>query len=310
MSQSSQRSATLGTSQPTQASNSTRTEENQEQLNNHVAVDFVTRLSRCQTIGEVVRLVPAPAQEKTKEILDRVYESFIRRSNANSVMIRWKDALNKQEYEAIPELNSLKKPVVQLSKLAETVDKGAFSPYTFATAINTAKKLALEEMIRIKNQEIKNLDSLCEESDIQAKVKTVWMNVSSEEGILPEHMNLLLEDGPSSRMVQAAISIGRNAVTRSIIIKQKRNESKANAEVEMTDVLQNKEQIEGLVMEMIKRREQSKRDKTLSGKGKGRAGPPSKKNQKKESAKVQKKKPRSRKPKKQGSSTRGQRKRR
>jgi hypothetical protein len=296
--------------QPSQASNSTATEESQANLNTHVAVDFVTRLSRCQTIGEVVRLVPAPAQEKTKEILDRVYESFIRRSNATQVKLRWKDALDKQEYESIPELNSLKRPVVQLSKLAETVDKGAFAPFNFSEAINTAKKAALEEMIRIKTQEIKNLDTLCEETNIQAKVKAEWMTASQGVGVTPEHLTLLLEDGPSSRIVQAAISIGRNAVSRSVIIKQKKNQTRADAEVDMTDPLQNKEQIESLVMEMIKRREQSKRDKSLSGKGKGRAGPPKKKNQKESASKVQKKKQRTRKPKKQGSSTKGQRKKR
>jgi hypothetical protein len=220
--------------------------------------------------------------------------------------------LAKQEYDSIPELNSLKKPIVQLSKLAETVDKGAFAPFNFSDAMNTAKKVSLEEMIRIKRQEVKNLDSLCDEDNIQAKVKAIWMSVSQEDGITPEHLTLLLDDGPSSRLVQAAISIGRNAVSRSVIIKQRRNESKANAEVEMTDVLDNREQIQHLVMEMIKRREQSKKDKTTSGKGKGRAGPPSKKNQTKEAApsKVQKKKPRSRKPKKQGTSTKGQRKKR
>lgn len=283
-------------------------------ITKNVATDLVGRLSRCQTVGALVRLVPAPAQDKTKVILDNVYDSYVKRAAAKHLLLHYEDVLEKEEYDSITELNSFKKPKVQYSKLSEEANPGSFTAFNFSIAITTAKKAGLDEMIRIKKQEIRNLDTLCEEENIQAKVTATWMTVSEEPSITPEHEVLLLEPDIISRVVRTAISIGLNAVSRSNIIKEKKNEKKATAEKRSSDPLENQEQIKTLVSEMINRQKQSDRDRQkLSGKGKGRAGPPSKKkNQRKEPApqRVQKRTQGPKTQRKPGSSTKKQRKRR
>ena len=82
-------------SQPTQSSveQSVTESENglQQSINNHVVNSLLDRLSRCQTLGEIVRLVPAPAQERTKVTLEKVFEAFVKRDTCKRTLDLWRD---------------------------------------------------------------------------------------------------------------------------------------------------------------------------------------------------------------------------
>jgi hypothetical protein len=285
----------------------------QQSINNKILEDLIARMSRCHTLGELIRTIPAPAQNATKDVLEKVTDAFTRQGACEILKTSWQDALDKREYDRIPELNSLKAPSVQVSKLAKEINEVALKALTFTTAINDARKAALVIMIGIKQQEINNLDKLCDAKSIRAKIHKIWSDISEEDGITPEHMAILERKECAERLVQMAISIGHDSLTKAANIKKKRLEQKNEAEERQTGVADDPKSVRALVQEMMKRERQSEKDKKInSKKGKGRAGPPqTPKNPKtkKRAAKVQKKGPQTN-ARKAGPSTKRQPKRR
>jgi len=264
--------------------------EFQQDVNNKVLHDLLARMSRCHSFGELMKTVPAPAQETTKAILEKVTDSFTRQGACETLKASWQDFLNKSEFNRVPELNSLKPPVVQISKIAKEVDQVALTALNFDQVMLDARKAALAQMIGLKQQEIINLRTLCDERIIRSTLFTAWQPIGSRAGITPEHATILTNHGCAERLVQMAISIGQNSLARSATVKQKRLEKRAEADIEMTDLPGNKKQFESMFNEMMRKRQQSERDRKTSGKGKGRAGPPKKKNQASTNARVPKKK--------------------
>lgn len=286
----------------------------QRTLNTKIMEDLFARMSRCHTLGELLKTVPAPAQNATKGILEKVTDAFTRQGACEVVKTTWQDALNKGEYDNIPELNSLRAPSVQVSKLAQEVDKIALDALNFNSDLADARKAALTTMIGIKQQEINNLNQLCKETIIRQKVVATWKDISGEKGITPEHMTILFSKGCAERLVQMAISIGHDSLTRSANIKKKRLEKKEEAEAKKTEAADDPKSMKALIQEELKRVRQSEKDKKInSKKGSGRAGPPkTPKNPalgaKNRASKVQKKGPTNGK-KQKPSSTRRQKKR-
>jgi hypothetical protein len=287
----------------------------QQQTNAKVLEDLVARMSRCHTIGELIKTIPVPAQENTKGILEKVNESFTRHGACSSIHASWQDALDKGEFERIPELNSLRPPIVQTSKLAKEVDEVALTTLNFTSVIADARKAALTQMIAIKAQEIKNLRRLCDGQSIRDKIIASWLSTADSNSITPEHQTILTHRGCAERLVQMAISIGQDSLTRTANIKKKKLEKKAETDIEMTDAVEDPKKFEAMFHEMMKRERQSEKDKRIhngtSKKGRGRAGPPRKtKNQAKNRAsKVQKKAPQPNVRKSGTSTTRRQKKR-
>lgn len=285
----------------------------QRALNTKIMEDLFARMSRCHSLVELLKTVPAPAQNATKGILEKVTDAFTRQGACEVVKTIWQDALNKGEYDNISELNSLKAPSVQVSKLAQEVDPIALKGLNFDSDLTNARKAALITMIGIKQQEINNLNQLCKETIIRRKVFATWKDISGEKGITPEHMTILLSKGCAERLVQMAISIGHDSLTRSANIKKKRLEKKDEAEAKKTEAADDPKSMRALIQEELKRARQSEKDKKISKKGSGRAGPPkTPKNPvsgaKNRAAKVQKKGPTNAK-KQKPSSTRRQKKR-
>ena len=280
----------------------------QKEVNKKILGDLLSRMSRCHNLPELLRTIPAPAQEKTKIVLEKVTEAFTRIGVCEITLNTWQDALNKGEYKDITELNSLKAPSVQLSKLAKEADEPALNALNFDLTITNAKRAALVQMIAIKNKEIENLGSFCNEEEICEKIDDIWKEVHQKSGVTPEHLTILSDHGCVERLVQMAISIGHNSLARSANNKKKKQEKKTEAEVDKTDIPTNAKSFAALFHEMRKRERQSEKDKRINAKkGSGRAGPPKTlKNPKTGTAKVQKpkqKKVPTRKGKKAGTST-------
>lgn len=247
----------------------------QRTLNTKIMEDLFARMSRCHTLGELLKTVPAPAQNATKDVLEKVTDAFTRQGACEVIKTTWQDALNKGEYDNIPELNSLKAPSVQVSKLAQEVDPIALNALNFNSDLTNARKAALTTMIGIKQQEIINLNQLCKESIIRRKVYETWKDISEEKGITPEHMTILVHKGCAERLVQMAISLGHDSLIRSANIKKKRLEKKDEAEAKKTEAADDPKSMRALIQEELKRARQSEKDKKInSKKGSGRAGPP------------------------------------
>lgn len=247
----------------------------QQEINAKVLADLVARMSRCHSLPELLRTIPAPAQERTKNVLEKVLEAFIRLGSCEFTQNNWKDALEKAEYERISELNSLKAPSVQLSKLAKEVDERALNAITFDLAITNAKNAMLQQMITLKEQEISNLKSLCSERRIKSQVYGIWHEVSKEKGITAEHLSILDHRGCAERLVQMAISIGHNSLARSANNKKTKQDKKEEADKAKTDIPTNDKSFSAMFHEHMKRQRQSEKDKKInSKKGSGRAGPP------------------------------------
>jgi hypothetical protein len=247
----------------------------QQKVNDKILEDLFARMSRCHTLGELIKTIPAPAQTATKEVLEKVTDAFTRQGACEVLKTSWQDALDKGEYDRIPELNSLKAPSVQVSRIAKEIDETALNAHNFTSALADARKAALVVMIGIKQQEIINLNQLCNERPILSKIARIWRDVSTEDGITPEHLAILHNRGCAERLVQMAISIGHDSLTRSANIKKKRLEKKNEADTDMTGVADDPKSVRALIREEMKRARQSEKDKRInSKKGNGRAGPP------------------------------------
>ncbi|XPS99448.1 hypothetical protein M3J09_013926 [Ascochyta lentis] len=238
----------------------------QQHLNTKIMEDLFARMSRCHSLGELLKTIPAPAQNATKDILEKVTDAFTRQGACEVVKTTWQDALNKREYDNIPELNSLRAPSVQVSKLAQEVDPIALKGLNFDSNLTDAKKAALTTMIGIKQQEINNLNQLCKETIIRRKVVATWKDISDENGITPEHLTILLSKGCAERLVQMAISIGHDSLIRSANIKKKRLEKKEEAEQKKTEAADDPKSMRALIQEELKRARQSEKDKKISKK--------------------------------------------
>jgi hypothetical protein len=283
----------------------------QQTVNDKVLGDLIARMSRCHSLPELLKTIPAPAQEATKAILERATDAFTRSNTTEATITSWQDALNKGEFDKVHELNSIKPPNVQTSKLAQEVDNLALTALTFTSAITVAKKAALQNMIAIKEQESINLKTLYNDRSVRLKIYATWKDIAARPGITPEHITILLHKGCAERLVQMAVSIGRNSLTRLSNIKTKREEKKAETEKDRTNVAEDPKTFQAMFREMMKREQQSVKDKKISKKGSGRAGPPktSKNPIKNRATKVQKKGPKQS-AKKVGPSTKGRQKKR
>jgi hypothetical protein len=299
---------------PTQSSATTVTASQhafQQNVNDKILGDLIARMSRCYSFPELLKTIPAPAQEATKAILEKATDAFTRSNATEAIITSWQDALNKGEFDRVHELNSIKPPNIQTSKLAQEVDNLALTSLTFTSAINVAKKAALQNMIAIKEQESLNLKTLFNDRGVRLKIYQTWKDIAARPGVTPEHITILLNKGCAERLVQMAISIGRNSLTRLSNIKARRDEKKAETEKDRTDVAENPKTFQAMFREMMKREQQSVKDKKTSKKGSGRAGPPKtlKNPIKNRATKVQKKDPRQS-AKKAGPLTKGRQKKR
>lgn len=286
----------------------------QTAVNEKLLLDWLSRVSRCLHIQELLRTVPAPAQAITKNILDKVTESFSKQGSCRQVREHWKDCLARNDFTTIPELNSLKSPLVQVSKLAKEADEAAMNTASdFKDILQEARTAALKQMIEIKKAEVNSLKALCNKTTIVERLHNEWQQVAALRTTTPEHMAILTHHDCVDRLVTSLLSIGQNSLHHAVIAKQNKLKKRSEANSEKSNFTGNRKEIEGVVKELLKRGEQSKRDRQKtkkSKKGNGRAGPPQKtKNQTTGPTKVQKKKPRTKQKdrKKKGSSTRKQR---
>lgn len=248
--------------------------------------EFQLKLTGCVTNGDLLKLLPVPVQPVSRDILDGVYQGSLKLGAAEALLQVWKDKLQSGALgpkDGIAQLNSIRVPAVQVCKEALQSDDGALSSMSLDNTIFDAKKMALTKMIEIKDREVKNLQAFIQPTSIKNRIESAWEAVveSQTAAITPEHAALLRNGEVAKKICQIAASIGDSASQRARITKEKRVTVKKGADVDMTDAYSgdSKKQLASVIEEVLKRREQSRRDRTLSGKGKRRNGTSKKKTQ-------------------------------
>lgn len=253
--------------------------------------EFQLKLAGCVTIGDVLKLLPVPVQPVSRDILDGVYQGSLKLGAAQALLSVWKDRLQSGAIgpkDGIAQLNSIRVPAVQVCKEALQADDGALSSMSLDSTIFEAKKSALTKMVEIKEREVINLQQFVQPRSIGARLHPAWMSVLHLQtaAVTPEHSALLQDPTVAQKICQVAASIGDSASQRVRLAKEKRVVVKKGSDVDMTDAHsgESKKQLASVIEEVLKRREQSRRDRTLSGKGKRRNGTSKKKTQKQDSS--------------------------
>lgn len=259
---------TQGTSQASRSSNG----ELQGSLNEQVLKDLVLSITRCNSVGELIRLVPVPVQPISRDLFEEVYQASQKLGTATALSKLWKDKLRIRKFDEVAQLNSLRTPVVQVSKEALAADDGMLSSLNLDQILLTAKENALTQMILIKDAEVQALTDFVQSTAIASRLHRSWGAILSSQAslITPEHGAILREPEVLRRFSQTVASIGESSFERVRLVKEKRTQMKKNAQIDKTDIAgDSKKQLTVLVEEALRRRDQSRKDRTLSGKGKG-----------------------------------------
>jgi hypothetical protein len=265
---------------------STQAKDN-ESLQKDILHAFVSKIVAARSVAELVACIPTPAQDPTKKILDQVLTAFLKREVSSSQLMEWRDSLAKDKFDKIAELNSIKAPTIQTSKLAQ--DTGSLMEIDFSDTLKEAKKIALRQMILIRESEVGALASFCNPTDVAAEIGKVWQKLLVESHVSPEHAAVLGSLQARESLAKSTTSLGANLSFRSIESRRSKAEKRTNAKVAATGALSgNRSEMATFVKEIVKRQQQSARDKK-SGKGQRGAGPSKTKNQKSNQSKVGKK---------------------
>ncbi|KAB8336637.1 hypothetical protein FH972_020948 [Carpinus fangiana] len=253
------------------SSASTETANEQDSINKALAQDVFIRLNRATSIPELVKCIPASVQPQTKDMLDKIISAFQKLGVATDLKKSWDDKLLTQSYNEVTALNAIKPPVVQLSAEAKKAD-GELEKITFNSVIVEAKKAALTQMIYIKQKEIDALHTFCKSTNVISSLTAIWKADFEKSLASPEVLAILTDRDIIQRVVTLGISFGEGMLQRVLIQRQKRKEAKTEADTQMTDVgsVEQQKSLMALVNQQLARRDQSKRDKKLSGKGKRR----------------------------------------
>lgn len=277
-----------GNGPPSQSSNG----EVQQHLVDQYLGGTIIKLTECNTIGELLRTIPVPAQAVSRDILDGVYQASMKLGGARALLALWKDHLRLQSFDKVSHLNSIRPPTVQVCKEALLGSDSRLSSMNFDEVLKVWKKSALTQSIAIKELEVANLQDYVQARNIGTRLGSAWAGVlRSDAGIVTrEHAAFLAHDTTILKVAQVAASIGETSSQRVQLSKQKRVVEKKDSDIDMTDASsdQGKKQLMALVKEAVQRNQQSHRDRALSGKGKGRTGPPKKKKTQKTKERVKK----------------------
>ena len=245
-----------------------------------VQQEFLKKVWCCNTIGELVRLIPVPAQPISKNVLDGVYQASQKLGAAEVLLSTWQDVLRSndtRELNKVAQLNSIRAPTVQTCKEALLgPNDGGLGSMNFDSTVKAMKLSALQHMIAIKGQEVENLRTHVQPNAVCVRLREAWDDVVAQNAasLTPEHAGLL-NDGPVlERVARVAVSIGDASYKRAKLAKKERVVMRKDADVDMTDVSGRKgqKQLATVIEEALKRREQSQRDRKRSGKGKGSLG--------------------------------------
>lgn len=257
-------------------STQTREDALQSEINYRVKGEFVVTLTKCNGMGDLLRMIPVPAQPLSKDILDKVLNASHKLGAAEKLLALWKDRLRFSKFEEVPQLNSIKPPTLQISKDAMGPDDGGLSSMTLDSVIFEAKKNTLTQMILIKTKEVENLRDFIQSNHVAERLNLAWGQVLTTETnlISPENHAILSDSGVIGKVAQTVAAIGVSSYQKARLAKEKRTVVKKDADTEMTDAdnPKSQKQLMVLVREAIKREGQSRRDRTLSGKGKRRNG--------------------------------------
>jgi hypothetical protein len=249
-------------------------------IQNEVIGTLLKRLVNCRSVAQLVSLVPAAVQDRTRTKLDEIVNAYVKKASTAFQLAEWRDCLAKQNYETIQELKSIRGPSIQVSKLAET---DAAISKDFSDALKEAKRSALTRMIEIKAAEVEALTLISQESRNVNHLFSEWRQEANREGASKESIAILNDTESVRSLVQTAISIGENTAHKLMQKKQEKASAVKKTTIKATAMPTDSKALEEFVKEIAKRQRQSAMDKSKAkkpGKGQRGAGPSKTKNQK------------------------------
>jgi len=280
----SQHASRQGASQ-TSAAPSQAEQEAQNKLTERVLVDLLSKIPTCNTLGELVRALPVPAQPSAKGILDRVYGAAHRLGAAEVLLQTWRDVLRTSDWEKVAQLNSIRIPNLQVCKEALGPEDDGLSSMNLDDWLRESKKSALTRMIEIKNKEVTNLRQVIQPRAIASDLTTAWSEAVTREAslITAEAQAVMTMPMLAQKVAQSAAAIGVSSYEKAKKVKENRISTKKSARIgaqELNDTPMGgtgdgptQNQLRALVGEAVKRQMQSQKDRGLAGKGKRRTAP-------------------------------------
>jgi hypothetical protein len=267
---------------------SAQLQNDQNGLNTAVIQGALLKIPTCTSVGELLKVLPAPAQPAAKGIFDSVFNASQKLGSTSVTVANWRDQLRHENLGPkcnIVQLNSIKAPNVQISKEALEANALELNGLNLDSVVFDAKKAALTQMILMKTKEEETLRDLIQPRNIGDRLVTAWNElIAKEAAIITTETKFLLRNAVFVQKVsQAVAAIGVSSYEKSRLSKEKRLHMKkearidaTNVDVEMggvgTDAATTTKQLRTLVDEALKRKIQSRNDKRLSGKGKQRTG--------------------------------------
>lgn len=251
-----------------------------------IVTSLIGELTKCSTIGALTRLVPVPAQPDSRNIFEEVFTACQKRGAAENLLMLWQNKLASSAFGEVSALNSLKAPTVQVCKEALGPNDNGLSAMNLNTVLQNAKEQALRQMIAIKQKELTNLVTFTSRAAVELRLAACWNTAATSAFLTPEHRAILSHPEIGKRFARSATAIGDSAYLNVSNQRQRREETRQEASRGATNVNTGPgvQSVQALIDQTLARREQSRRDKrnNPSGKGKRRAGPSNKQNQKKE----------------------------
>jgi len=244
---------------------------------------YTTSINRCDTLAELVDLVPAPFRPRMQDMVNKVYKAAVKSNHARSYL----STLEKHKADGTfpPEINGrIHSPTIQISKeyTASADCKSALAQIDNAGRIH--KQAMLSSAITLKTGEVTYLQSLFTEASYSAEVKTVYSDVANQlatdAGVtLDAEGNAPLNSMPSwikddcqtfgacgLLYVQRAIAIAYAAVQREMSKKFKSLSLKrrTDEDIEMQDSISKSETVQALINQSL---EQFKKELKLQNPG-------------------------------------------
>lgn len=145
------------------------------------AKSFVVSINRCDTLAELVDLVPAPFRPRMQELVNRVYRAALKSNHARSYL----STLEKHRSDGTfpPEIaGRIHPPTIQISKeyTASADCKSAMAQID--TSSRHHKVAMLEAAINLKAAEVSYLQSVFAETSYSEEVKLIYSDVANQLG--------------------------------------------------------------------------------------------------------------------------------
>jgi len=260
------------------------------------AKGYSATVNRCDTLAELVDLVPAPFRPRTQDLVNQIYKAAVKSNHARSYLATLER--HKQDGTFPPEIGGrIHNPTLQISKEYTAAAECKASLAGLDTSTRAHKTAMLASAISLKNAEVSYLQGLFAETAYKSASQAIYTDVveqlasdaaleAAPDGSIPEKEmppwmadDCAIYKGAALLYPQRAIAIAYATVQRetskkfkALSLKQRTDE-----DVEMQDATSKSETVQALITKNL---EQFKKEFKLQNPGNGKKKPKGKANPK------------------------------